>query len=814
MQFCEVIVPVSVPNTFTYSIPSALQPSVAVGCRVEVEFGRRKRYSGIIKRLHNEAPANYAAKPIISLLDERPLITKNQLQLWEWVEQYYLAHPGEVMNAAVPAALRLTSETTILLKANEDFDTQQLTDDEFLIFEALSYQSEITIGDVQAILSKQQVYPLLSSMLSKEVIVLKETLQERYKPKRVTFIKLADNFQEEDALRPLLDQLNKAPKQQEILLAYLDMNRTSRAWVRKKELLERGQASAASLKALVTKGILLEEQKEIGRINDATGAYDSTQLSEEQQIAYANIQEAFTQKDVCLLHGITGSGKTHIYVKLIEEQVKQGKQVLYLLPEIALTTQIIRKLKQHFGSEVGVYHSKFNDAERVEIWNKTLNGSYKVVLGARSAAFLPFVNLGLIVIDEEHDASYKQYDPAPRYNARDMAIVVAKQFQAKVLLGSATPSFESYYNAQNNRYALVELFSRYGEATLPKIHIVNLYKQNIPGNNYKKFSKALIDELKSILDKKEQAILFRNRRGYSSFMQCTMCKNIPRCPNCDVSLTYHKYRHNLECHYCGFKHQPPRKCEVCGHDELVMIGLGTERIEEELSIFLPKAAISRMDYDTTRNKYGHQKIIDQFENRDIEVLVGTQMVTKGLDFDNVSLVGVMDADALINFPDFRAQERAFTLMEQVSGRAGRKEKEGKVIIQVRDERYPVLKYILDHDYKGFYQAAIAERKEFQYPPFYRMIKLVLKHRDRKKCEEAAYQLGHLLRQSIPQRIKGPADPMIGRINNYYLKELIILMQRKSDEIISTKKTLLHCIDEVKSLKGLKQLKVNINVDPV
>ncbi len=812
MRFCQVILPLSLPNSFTYSIPDKWLKQLHIGCRVEVEFGKRKRYSALVIELHNIPPEKYTAKPVISLIDKQPIVTKRQLDFWHWIADYYMCNIGDVMAAALPAGLRLTSETIIQLKEGVEFDLKTLTDDEYIIFEALSHQNELKTGDVQAILSRSYVYPIINSLLAKNVVSVKEQLKGGYKEKTIPYIKLKDSYAGDEAMQKLLDQLNRAPKQQELMLAYIDLSRNGTIWIEKKQLLARGRVDVSVAKRLVDKGIFLEEHKNVGRLKGEDGDELFAKLSVAQTKALSEVKKSFEQTDVCLLHGVTSSGKTHIYIRLIEEYIKQGKQVLYLLPEIALTGQIIRRLQKHFGKKVGIYHSKFNNAERVEIWNKTLQDEYKIIVGARSAVFLPFIELGLVIVDEEHDQSFKQYDPAPRYNGRDAAVYLAAKSNAKVLLGSATPSFESYYNAEHGRYELVELNERFGGIKMPDIEFVNLLRQNIPGKKYMKFSLKLVNAIKDALKNEKQIILFQNRRGYSSFLQCFTCNHSPRCINCDVSLTYHKFRHNLQCHYCGYSQKQPIRCEVCGSEKLGYIGLGTQRIEEDLAVFVPEARVGRMDWDTTRTKKGHQKIIDKFERHEFDILVGTQMVTKGLDFDNVSLVGIMDADSLINFPDFRSVERAFQLMEQVSGRAGRKEKQGKVLIQIRNDQHESLPFVKSHNYKGFYKAAINERKNWMYPPFYRQIKLVLKHKTLKTVQSAAYRLANDLKVALGTRVKGPSEPLIARVQTYYLREILITLERDKDKITKAKHIIRRKIDGLKSLDGLKQIRVNIDVD--
>jgi len=813
-MFVDVIVPVSVPNTYTYGVPVELQEQMSVGLRVAVEFGKRKRYSAVVVNIHDRKPDVYNPKPVISILDEKPLITETQLSFWHWMSTYYMANIGDVLTAALPSALRLSSETEIELVMNNELDTKSLSNEEFLLFEALSQQSKISFDDARAILDMQNIYPVLQRLIEKQVITVRESLHKKYKPKLEAYIRLSPLHESEAALQTLLDTLERAPKQQEALLYYLSKTGSKAKWVQKTNFQKEMKVSAAMVKALLEKKVFEQEKREVDRLQSKEFNTLNAQLSPAQQAALDQIQSHFEESPVTLLHGITGSGKTHIYIKLIEEQIENGKQVLYLLPEIALTSQIIQRLQQHFGNEVGVYHSKFSDAERVEIWNKTLNGQYKIVVGARSAVFLPLKKLGLVVVDEEHDQSYKQYDPAPRYHGRDAAIWLAHANHAKVLLGSATPSFESYFNAEQGKYGLVNLNERFGESELPEIEVVNLTKQYIPGKTYNTFSKRLIDELRATVKANKQAILFRNRRGYSSIVQCKSCAHVIKCINCDVSLTYHKYRDHLECHYCGYNQKVPYRCPACENDALDKFGLGTQRVEEELNVFVPEAKFGRMDWDTTRNKHGHQKIIDKFERKQIDVLVGTQMVTKGLHFDDVRLVCVLSADSLLSYPDFRSGERALQLMEQVSGRAGRTKAAGLVLVQVRDESHPALNFLKKHDYIGYYQSVLSERWKYRYPPYYRQIRITLKHTDWKTCYQAALSLTKHLRAQSDQHIKGPSEPLVSRVKNMYLQEILVTMKKDGSVIQQTKQSIRNCIDEMKQQKGMSRVRVVVDVDPM
>lgn len=813
-MYVDVIVPVSVPNTYTYGVPVEMQEQVVVGQRVEVQFGKRKRYSAVITEIHDRQPAVYEAKPILSILDQKAQILAKQLDFWKWMSQYYMANLGDVLTAALPGALRLSSESSIELRMDIEIDANELSDQEYLLFEALSNQGNLSYTDAQAILDKDSIFPILQVMMKKGIIALKENLKEKYKAKKEIFLRLHPDLNSETQLQTMLDGLNRAPKQQEAMLFYLSLTQQKSVWLMRKDFVKKTKTSLPTIKALQEKNILELESREVDRLEQNDVEPFSTELSPAQAVAKQEVDQCFDENKVCLLHGVTGSGKTHIYIQCIEKQLAENKQVLYLLPEIALTSQIIQRLQKHFGGKVGVYHSKYSNAERVEIWQKCLRGDYKIIVGARSSVFLPLPNLGLVIVDEEHDSSFKQYDPAPRYNGRDAGIWLAFQNKANVLLGSATPSFESYHNAQLGKYGLVELKERFGKSVLPKIEIVNLNKQHIPGKTYNTFSKRLIEELRSVVADGKQAILFRNRRGYSSIVQCKTCAHVIKCQNCDVSLTYHKYRDHIECHYCGFNQKVPHRCPACDHDAMEKYGLGTQRVEEELNVFLPQAKFGRMDWDTTRNKHGHQKIIDKFERKGIDILVGTQMVTKGLHFDDVRMVGILNADALMSYPDFRSGERALQLMEQVSGRAGRKDEEGLVLVQLRDESHPVIQFLQNHDYIGYYHATIEERRRFYYPPFYRQINVTIKHKDWKTTYEAALQLSKIIREKTNQQLKGPSEPMVSRIKNMYLQELLLTMQKDRAIIQENKQLLKSAIDLLKQQKGMSQVRVIVDVDPI
>ncbi|ACU63979.1 replication restart helicase PriA [Chitinophaga pinensis] len=788
MKFADVILPLALPKNYTYAVPPHMEESLKAGSRVAVQLGKQKKYAGIVKAIHEQAPADYRTKPLLDMLDKDPVVYPTQLSFWQWLASYYMCTEGEVLNAALPAHLKLSSETLLLFNDAYGDDFSNLDDDEYLVAEALNIRKELRIDEVQLILDKADVYSTIKKLIEKNVLLVYEELKEVYKEKKENYVQLHTQYEDEELLAPLFNELAKAPKQMELLLAYLHLIKTQGS-VLQSELLKKSGATTAQLKGLVDKNILWIEKRVVDRVpgGGKVEAQIDFKLSPAQEKALAEVRNSFAAKPVTLLHGVTSSGKTQLYVKLIEEYVAMGKQVLYLLPEIALTAQIVRRLQKHFGNKIGIYHSRFNNNERVEIWNKVKNGDLKILLGARSSLLLPFQDLGLIILDEEHDPSYKQQDPAPRYHARDAAIYYAGLFRAKVLLGSATPSLESYFNAQQGKYGLVELSERFGGLEMPEIAIVDVKKERAEKSMQENFTPQLNAAINNSVAAGNQVILFQNRRGYAPFLMCATCGWIPSCKNCDVSLTYHKNQDKLHCHYCGTRYPYPQTCAACGSQTLNPKSFGTEKIEDDLQQLFPKARIARMDMDAVRNKDSHNKMIQLLEQRDIDILVGTQMVVKGLDFDNVNLVGILSADSLLSFPDFRVNERAFQLMEQVSGRAGRKHGKGKVIIQASNTRHPVLSYVTTHDYKAMYVAEIAERENFSYPPFTRLLKITLKHKNQQTVEQAAQVLGNWLRPHIGARLVGPAIPLVGRVRNNYLQEMLIKLPRDSKVIADTKR---------------------------
>lgn len=813
-MFAEIIIPLALPKNYTWLVPDHLKEQVNVGCRVEVNLGKNKKYAGIIKELHKKKPEFFEPKEILNVLDVEPVVYEQQLQLWEWMASYYMCSEGEVMAAALPSHFKLSSETILIFNDEYGEDFSALDHDEYLVAEALLLKKELKLTEVQQVLDSSHVYPVINRLIQKKVCFVWEALKQTYSPKKETYVLLNPEYNNEERLSDLLNNWTKAPKQMELLLSYLHLIKTE-GEVIKSGLLKKSNASEAQLKGLVDKKILWLEKRNVDRIQylpkDVKIDFELTTL---QQEAFEKVQQSFAEKPVCLLHGVTSSGKTHIYIKLIEEFIRKGKQVLYMLPEIALTSQIIRRLQKHFGGYTGIYHSKFSQNERVEIWNKVKNGELKVILGARSSIFLPYHDLGLIICDEEYDTSFKQQDPAPRYNGRDAAVYFASLFKAHVLLGSATPSLESYHNATTGKYGLVELLQRYGDLHLPPIEIVDTKKIVQKDKSKVMLSPPLIEEINKVLERNKQVILFQNRRGYTPYQVCNVCGWIPQCKYCDVSLTYHKFSNKLICHYCGTTYPPMHTCAACGNHNFIQRNFGTEKIEELLQETFPHAKVARMDMDTVRGKNAHDVLIQQFEQRRIDILVGTQMVVKGLDFDNVDLVGILDADGLMHFAEFRVNERAFQLMEQVSGRAGRKEATGKVMIQTIQPQHPLLQLVERHDYKSMYSQEIESRKQFFYPPFSRIIHLSFKHKLREVVERAAHHFTDALKTKYGQYIVGPAEPVVSRIRNQYLMELLVKLPRDAKLIAHCKKDLLEQVAILHNEKSFRSVTVIPDVDAV
>lgn len=823
-RFAELIFPLPVEGSFTYRLPLELNDSVEIGMRVVVQFGKKKVYTALVRSIHEVPPVKYTPKYVLAVLDEKPIVNEKQFVFWEWMASYYMTTLGEIMNAALPSALKLASESKVVLHPEFDGDYQKLNEKEYLIVEALEIQKVLSLSDVESISEHKKIFPLIKTLIEKKVILLEEELKEKYIPKIETYVQLVEDYQTEETLRELFNILEKrAYKQLEVLMAYLHLSSQSQEKypeIKKAILVKQIENGASAYAALEKKGVFVSILKKESRLQtkEAFDEVSAIQLSEDQAKALNEIETVFAEKDQCLLHGITGSGKTELYIKLIADTLAQGKQVLYLLPEIALTAQIINRLSRYFGKRVGVYHSRYNQNEQVEIWNKVLekgnvsSDSYDIILSARSGIFLPYSNLGLIVVDEEHDSSYKQQDPAPRYHARDAALILANMHGAKVLMGTATPSIESYYNARSGKYGLVNLLQRYGGSRLPEVLVANIKEETRRKTMRSHFSSFLLKHIEEALEKKEQIILFQNRRGFAPRLECEVCNWIPECVNCDISLVYHKQHDRLKCHICGYSTAVPTKCGSCGSNEVKMHGFGTEKIEEDLSIILPKAKIKRMDLDTTRSKYAYEQIFRDFEEHNIDILIGTQMVTKGLDFDNVGIVGVLNADNMLNYPDFRAFERSFQMMVQVSGRAGRKNKTGKVIIQTYSPYHSVIRYVIDNDYKEMYDSQILERRNFHYPPFYRLIKFSLKHKDFHLLNNAAQEFTALLRREFGTAVLGPEYPMVSKVRGLFVKDSQLKLP-KGKSNVQMKNIVRKCIIQFREQRVFNAVRLIIDVDP-
>jgi primosomal protein N' (replication factor Y) (superfamily II helicase) len=814
MFFIEVILPLSLSKTFTYSVSETEFQFVKIGMRVAVPFGKNRIFTSLVINLHQNAPTLYEAKEIHQILDEKPIVNEQQIEHWQWIASYYMCAIGDVYRGAMPSALLLESETIIAQKHGDFVDESTLSDDEFLVYEALQRQSSLKVSDIMEILNRKNIFPIIQKLMDKNILILQEEITEIYKPKLVRYIRLNADYETNNGLNELLESLKNATKQKEIVLHYFQLSATEKKPISVKKLTETAGSNATVVKALIDKNIFDEYYLQEDRVDFKGKIADNIlQLSQAQNTAFQQINKQFENKTVCLLHGVTASGKTEIYIKLIEEYIKEDRQILYLLPEIALTTQLVSRLRAYFGNQVAVFHSKYNNNERVEVWKQVLNQSAKakIVIGARSALFLPFSNLGLIIVDEEHEQTFKQVDPSPRYHARDAAIVLANLHKSKVLLGSATPSLETYYNAQSNKFGLVTVTERFGNVKMPEIELVDLkekyFKKKMSGH----FSDTLIEEIMLALSLGEQVILFQNRRGFSPVVECMTCGHVPQCQQCDVSLTYHKHKNQLRCHYCGYSMGNPTNCHACTSIHLTTKGFGTEQIQQELIELFPSAKIGRMDQDTTRGKFGFEKIIDSFKNREIDILVGTQMLAKGLDFDNVTLVGIMNADNMLYHPDFRAFERSYQMMTQVAGRSGRSEKQGKVIIQTYNVKHNTIRQVVDNDYIGMYNEQLYDRQIYKYPPYYKLIKLTLKHRDFDKLKEGSFWLYEVIRQNLDMPVLGPEEPAISRIRNEYIRTIMVKIPTNKP-LQSTKNTLQKMLNTFDAVAQYRAIKVGVNVD--
>ena len=818
-HLADIILPLAVKGKFTYIITDQFVDKIQPGCRVVVQFGNRKLYTGIVSSVYEDTNEPGTFKTITDLLDSIPLVDEIQLKLWQWISDYYMCSIGEVMKAALPSGFCLESET--ILKLNPDFQNFKSLDQPSLqVVNIIENKGSVYMKRLPPLMNNKNTLRIVNDLIIDQVISTGETIEERYKPKEESHVILSKKYGERE-LNEILDNLQKAPRQYDLLSAYLRMTGYTTGSdlfpVKKALLFKESGASVSSLSSLERKGILCSVNLEVGRLNLSTAQHQPLrELSNTQTEAFTSINRQFKNKDTVLLHGVTSSGKTEIYVHLIEEQLRAGKQVLYLLPEIALTKQIINRLEKHFGSVMGVYHSGFNDAEKVEIWRKVAENatenSFRLIIGVRSAVFLPFNNLGLIIADEEHDGSYKQQDPAPRYNARDTAIILAGLHNAKILLGSATPSIESYHNSVTGKFGLIELPERFGKVKLPEILIANTKEAYRKKQMISHFTPELLNAIDCTLKKNKQVILFQNRRGFSPYIECLECGWIPQCRRCAVKLTYHKGLNKLVCHYCGYSETLPSGCIKCESTELATRGFGTEKIEDEVKIIFPEARVARLDHDTTRNSNSLNRIISQFENHQTDILVGTQMISKGLDFENLMVVGIMNADNMLNFPDFRAWEKSFQLLEQVSGRAGRRQEEGKVIIQTSDPVNHIIQLVLNHDYLNMYKSQVEERKTFGYPPFTRLVRINIKHKEWNSLNEFSGILGSLLKESFGNMVLGPEAPVITKIHTWHIKTILVKIE-KGKSVSPAKELILRSINNVEKMKGAGSLKISIDVDP-
>ena len=820
-KYVDVIVPFPIANQFTYLVPEDKADKIQTGCRIVVPFGAKRYYTAIVTRIHHEAPQGYEVKEVLEVLDGTPVILPRQLKLWKWIADYYLCTLGDVYKAAVPSGLKIESETIVV--ANDDFVAEsRLSEKEELVLNLLEgckgREQRVTLLEKAS--GIRNVLPVVRQLLEKEAIHIKEELKLNYKPKTEKCIRLKQPLMNDRAMNFLMDGLKRAPKQLAALMKYVELS----GWceqgaalkeVSQKQLCEASGINSSVVRQMVERGVLEAYNHEIGRLDTVEKeVVELNPLNDAQQVAYRQIMSGFLTKNVCLLHGVTASGKTEIYIHLIDQVIKSGKQVLYLLPEIALTTQITTRLQRVFGHRLGVYHSKFPDAERVEIWQKQLtDNDYDVILGVRSSVFLPFRRLGLVIVDEEHENTYKQQDPAPRYNARDAAIVLASMYGAKTLLGTATPSIETYYNALHSKYALIQLTERHQHIQLPQIEVVDIKELARKKMMNMQFSPMLLAKIREALENKEQVILFQNRRGFAPMLECKACGWVPKCNNCDVSLTYHRGLNQMTCHYCGYTYQVPKSCPACGGVELVSRGFGTEKIEDEIKEIFPEARVARMDLDTTRTRAAYERIINNFQEYKTDILIGTQMVSKGLDFDRVSVVGILNADSMLTYPDFRSYERAFQLMAQVSGRAGRKSKQGLVILQTKSPDLPLIHQVVGNDFQGMYMEQTEQRELFRYPPFYRMVYVYLKHSKEAIVSQAADYMAATLRQGLGERVLGPDKPPVSRVQSLFIKKIIIKIEHSASA--AKVKTYLNQVQQaITQDERFRSLMVYYDVDPM
>ena len=813
MPFIDVILPLPIKQTFTYQVREAEAAYLCPGMRVVVPFGKNKLHTGVVYGVLTHDPPNYQTKEIDQILDTSPSVTLEQIAFWEWMAGYYMCSLGEVMRAALPSALLLESETHIAINTALDIAEIDLSDDEYLVLQALQAQPMLSINDVRSILDRTSVMGILQGLINRDLVLLQETLYEAYKPLVRRYIRMVPSYLEEAQMQLMLTQLERAPKQRETILQLIMATQASEE-IETLALQKKSNATSSVINALADKGYVSIYEKEKQRnIYQGDAVHEFGGLSAPQQEAFDGICAAHSKLDVCLLHGVTSSGKTEVYIQLMDQYLQQGQQVLFMVPEIALTTQLIGRLQYYFGAKVGVYHSKYSNAERIELYHKVAQGaaSAQIIIGARSALFLPFKNLGLVIVDEAHEPSFKQYNPSPRYHGRDAAIMLAHQHKAKVILGSATPSLESYQNALQGKYGLVTLSERYGKVMMPEIVLIDLKEKYKKKRMNGHFSDQLIEAINEVLREGQQVLLFQNRRGFAPVVECLTCGVAPQCPDCDVSLTYHKHKEQLCCHYCGFHQVMPSDCHACGSTTLDHKGFGTEQIETELMELFPDKVIARMDQDTTRGKHAYAKLMDRMDDREIDILVGTQMLAKGLDFEHVQLVGVLNADHLLNFPDFRAHERAYQLLSQVSGRAGRRQKRGLVLIQSYDPNHRILQQVSTCDFEGMFFEQKEQRHQFKYPPFYKLIKVTLKHRDFAVVDKAGFWLTQVLNRGLAPHVLGPVSPSVGRIRNQYLKTLLIKIPQ--DQSPSKIKAYMHkALQRFAAQKEFARVQIVMDVD--
>ncbi|MBR1550213.1 MAG: primosomal protein N' [Bacteroidales bacterium] len=826
VYYVDVLLPLHLPGTYTYRVPQEYNGEVQVGARVVVQFGAKnsRMYSAVVRRIHQETP-QWKSKYIMAVLDTEPIVTERQMEFWEWMGRYYMCSPGDVMAVALPAGLKLASESAVAIHPDFSGELSSLTKYELMVVQLLTDHPVMRVVDISRAIGIQKIMPLIRGMIEREIVVMDEELRQRFTPRKAAYVRLNDTLlsqqqaadsspnlgeQPDSQLKALFDDLErkKRVKQVEVLMQFLQLSHFGKEPVAKREL-----PQGSALQTLVKNGVLLVEERIESRLKDYSDAETtdprSIVLNDEQQAAFSALHSPLSTH---LLHGVTSSGKTEVYIKMIDEVVRDGHQALFLLPEIALTAQIINRLRKYFGNRVGVYHSRFSASERTEVWHRTLRGDYQVLLGARSAVFLPFKDLKLIIVDEEHDNSYKQFEPSPRYHARDAALYLARLWDARTVLGSATPSVETYWNAENGKYGLATITKRYGGYSLPKVECIDMKEAHRQKMAKGHFSVQLLEAIKDALDNKRQVILFQNRRGFSLRLECDDCHEVPHCVHCDVSLVYHKASNSLRCHYCGYSIPVPQECPACHSTHLKMTGVGTERIEEDLQILFPEASVARMDLDSTLQKNQYLEILSDFEHRRIDILVGTQMVTKGLDFERVSVVGIVNADNIINYPSFRSFERAFQQMTQVSGRAGRHGSGGRVIIQTYNPHHQVIANVMDNDYQGLYEEQIQERRVFRYPPFYRLIEITLKHRDADLLNSAADWMAMQLRGAFAGRVLGPEYPLVSRIRGLYLKQITLRFER-TEPIADAKRVIRQIGDDLTKQDGHSGITLIYDVDP-